>query len=65
MGLLHRIRARWNRDAVERAELEAEMTQTEREIAEDYADRKEDLAAQRFLQGGAADYERDSEPPQP
>jgi hypothetical protein len=43
------------------------MTEAERDVAqEDYEARKDDLAVRSdFLAGGAADYERDSEPPRP
>jgi hypothetical protein len=42
------------------------MTRAERDVAEeDYEARKDDVAARRGLLGGAADYERDSEPPRP
>lgn len=54
----------WNKDAVEEAEEEARMTQAERDVAEeDFEARKDDVAAQTRLGGGAADYESDSEPP--
>lgn len=40
------------------------MTAAERDAAEeDYEARKDDVAARSYLAGGAADYERDSEPP--
>jgi hypothetical protein len=41
------------------------MTEAERDVAdEDYEARKDDMAARNdLLAGGAADYERDSEPP--
>ena len=67
MALLQRIRGWWNKDAVTRAEEETRMTQAERDIAEeDYEARKDDVAARSgLLGGGAADYERDEEPPRP
>jgi hypothetical protein len=67
MAFLRRIRAWWNKDSVERAELEPQMTQAERDVAEeDYEARKDDEQARSgLLGGGAADYERDSEPPRP
>jgi hypothetical protein len=67
MALLRRLRAWWNRDALERAELETRMTEAERDAAEeDYEARKDDVAAREgLLGGGTADYERDSEPPRP
>ena len=53
MSLLRRLSAWWNRDARELAE-------------EDYEARKDDVQARGgSLAGGAADYERDSEPPRP
>ena len=65
MALLQRLRAWWNKDAVEQAEGEASMTPAERDVAEeDYEARKDDVSARGgLLGGGAADYERDSEPP--
>ena len=65
MSLVRRIRAWWNKDALELAEEETRMTESERDIAEeDYEGRKDDVSAgSRYLAGGAADYERDSEPP--
>ena len=67
MGLLHRLSAWWNKDALERAEEETRMTEGERDVAEeDYEARKDDVAARSGrLAGGAADYERDTEPPPP
>jgi hypothetical protein len=65
MTFLSRLRAWWNRDALERAEEETRMTEAERDAAEeDFEAQKEDVAARSgYLAGGAADYERDSEPP--
>ena len=65
MGLLRRLSAWWNRDALERAEEETRMTQAERDVAEeDYEARKDDVAVHGGPLGrGDADYERDSEPP--
>jgi hypothetical protein len=64
MALLRRLRGWWNKDALERAEEETRMTQAERDVAEeDYEARKDDVAVSERLAGGAADYERDSEPP--
>jgi hypothetical protein len=67
MSLLRRFRAWWNKDALTRAEEETRMTEAERDVAEeDYEARKDDVAVRSdFLAGGAADYERDSEPPRP
>jgi hypothetical protein len=67
MGFLRRLGAWWNRDALERAEEETRMTESERDAAdEDYEARKDDVQARGgSLAGGAADYERDSEPPRP
>ena len=67
MGLLSRISAWWNRDAVELAEEETRMTESERDAAEeDYEARKDDVQTRGgSLAGGAADYESDSEPPRP
>src|SRR5262249_15416422 len=64
-GLLQRIRGWWNKDAPAVADEETRMTQAERDAAsEDFEARKDDLRARdEFLAGGAADYERDSEPP--
>jgi hypothetical protein len=65
MNLVQRLRAWWNKDAVELAEEETRMTAAERDIAqEDFEGRKDDVATgSGFLAGGAADYERDSERP--
>ena len=64
MALLRRLRAWWNKDALERAEEETRMTAAERDAAEeDYEGHKDDVAVSSYLGGGAADYERDSEPP--
>jgi hypothetical protein len=65
MGLLSRLRAWWNKDELERAELETRMTEGERDTAEeDFEARKDDIGARNdLLAGGAADYESDSEPP--
>jgi hypothetical protein len=67
MALLRRLSAWWNRDALERAEEETRMTASDRDVAEeDYEARKDDVAVRDgLLGGGAADYERDSEPPRP
>jgi hypothetical protein len=65
MAFLDKIRSWWRKDTLERAEEETRMTQAERDVAEeDYEARKDDVAARSGrLAGGAADYERDSEPP--
>ena len=65
MALLRRFRAWLNKDTLGRAEEETRMTQSERDVAEeDYEARKDDVAARSdTLASGAADYERDSEPP--
>jgi hypothetical protein len=64
MAFLQRLRAWWNKDALERAEEETRMTAAERDVAEeDFEAGKDDTAASTRLGGGAADYERDSEPP--
>jgi hypothetical protein len=66
-GFMQRIRAWWNKDAVELAEEEARMSPEERDVAqEDYEARKQDVGARsESLAGGATDYESDSEPPRP
>ena len=65
MTLLRRFREWWSKDARERAGEETRMTESERDAAdEDYEAHKDDVAVRSdFLAGGAADYERDSEPP--
>jgi hypothetical protein len=64
MALLERLRAWWNKDAVEQAEEETRMTAAERDVTEEDSEaRTDDIAAQTHLGGGEADYERDSEPP--
>ena len=69
MAFLDRIRSWWGKDALEREEQEelAGMSQADRDAAEeDFEGRKDDVAARSgLLGGGAADYERDSEPPRP
>ena len=67
MSLLQRLRAWWNKDAVELAEEETRMTEAERDAAkEDYEARKDDVAASSgYFAGGVADYESDSETPRP
>ena len=64
-SLLQRLRAWWNRDALDKADEEARMTEHERDIAEeDYEARKEDFSeGGGYLAGERADFERDSEPP--
>jgi hypothetical protein len=56
----------WNKDELERAEGEARLTESERDVAEeDYEGHKDDVAVRSdLLAGGASDYELDSEPPQ-
>ena len=65
MALFRRLRAWWGKDTLETAEEETRMTQAERDVAEeDFEARKDDEQARSgLLGGGAADYERDSEPP--
>ena len=65
VGFVQRLLAWWNKDAREAAEEETRMTPAERDVAEeDYEGRKDDVANRSgTLAGGAADYERDSEPP--
>jgi hypothetical protein len=64
VAVLRRLRAWWNKDALERAEEETRMTQAERDVAEeDYEARKDDVAARTALGGGVTDYEADSGPP--
>jgi hypothetical protein len=67
MRLLQRLRAWWNKDAVTLADEETRLTEAERDVTEeDFEGRKDDVATRSgFLAGGAADYERDSEPPRP
>jgi hypothetical protein len=67
MSWLARLRAWWNKDARDVAEEEGRMTQPERDVAEeDYEGRKDDTELSGgYLAGGAADFERDSEPPPP
>jgi hypothetical protein len=64
-GLLQRLRAWWNKDALAKAEEETRETRAERDREEeDYEGRKDDvLSTGERLAGGTADYERDSEPP--
>ena len=65
MSILRRISAWWNKDALELAEEETRMTESERDAAEeDFEARKDDVQARSgALAGGDADYESDSGPP--
>jgi hypothetical protein len=67
MSLVRRLRAWWNKDALELAEEETHMTQAQRDVAEeDYETQKEDIALRGgYLAPGAGDFESDSEPPRP
>jgi hypothetical protein len=67
MSLLRRLRAWWNRDALERAEEETHMTEAERDVAEeDYEAKKDDISLRGgYLAPGGGDFESDSEPPRP
>ena len=68
MAFLDRIRSWWCKDALERGEQEelAGLSQADRDAAEeDFEGRKDDVAARSRMLGGAADYDRDSEPPRP
>jgi hypothetical protein len=64
-GIFSRLSAWWNKDKLERADEGTQMTQQERDIAEeDFEAQKDDVAIKGdFYAGGAADYEADSEPP--
>jgi hypothetical protein len=65
-GLLQRLRAWWNRDALTKAEEETRMTPAERDVLEeDFEARKDDLLTSGSPEGllGGADYEADSERP--
>jgi hypothetical protein len=67
MGLLHKLRAWWDKDRTEIADEEAGMTQQERDVAEeDYESRKDDVRIRDQYASGAniaTDFERDSEGP--
>jgi hypothetical protein len=65
MGIWQRITGWWRRDDVAKAEEAANLTQAERDVAaEDYESQKDDRSVGgRYIAGGLADYERDSEPP--
>jgi hypothetical protein len=67
MGIFHRISAWWNKDRTELSDEEAEMTQAERDVAEeDYEFRKEDVVVEHEFAagaGGETNFERDSEGP--
>jgi hypothetical protein len=65
MSLLHRLRAWWNKDALERAKEETHMTEAERDVAEeDYEAQKDDTSLRGgYLAPGVGDFESDSEPP--
>jgi hypothetical protein len=64
-GFLQRFRAWWSKDTLERASEETRMTQAERDLdEEDFEGRRADVLVKgEIFAGGAADYERDSEPP--
>jgi hypothetical protein len=65
VSVFRKFRAWWSKDDLEVANEEARMKPAERDVAEeDYEGRKDDIAVRSgYLQGGQADYERDSEPP--
>ena len=68
MGIFHRISGWWNKDRTELSDEEAEMTQAQRDVAEeDYESRVKDevVIEHEFAQGagGEANFERDSEGP--
>lgn len=65
MSVFSKLRAWWRKDALETAEEETRMTPEERDKAErDYQGMRDDTAVKSGRMGlGAADYERDSEPP--
>jgi hypothetical protein len=65
MSVFSKLQAWWRKDALETAEEETHMTPEERDKAErDYQGMRDDTAVQSGRLGlGAADYERDSEPP--
>jgi hypothetical protein len=67
MSFLRRLRAGWNKDALERAEEETQMTEAERDVAEeDYEAQKDDVSLRGgYLAPGVGDFESDSEPPRP
>ena len=64
MSILDRLRSWWNKDELERAEEETQMTTQERDVAEeDFEARKDDVAVREYLRNEGTDFERDSEPP--
>jgi hypothetical protein len=65
MSVFDKLRAWWGRDAGETTEEETHMTPEERAEAErDYQAIRDDTYVENSRLGlGAADYERDSEPP--
>jgi hypothetical protein len=65
MSVFDKLRAWWRKDDLETAEEETRMTPEERDEAErDYQGMRDDTAVKSGRLGlGAADYERDSEPP--
>jgi hypothetical protein len=68
MGIFHRISAWWNKDREELSEEEAEISQSERDVAEeDYESRVKDevVVEHEFAAGagGETNFERDSEGP--
>jgi len=67
VAILSRLRSWWNKDELELAEEETQMTPAERDVAEeDYEARKDDVATTGgYLGRAAGDYESDSESPRP
>ena len=61
-SLLDRLRAWWSRDAVELADEETRMSESERDVVEDdYQAHKDDVAVRERL--GTTDFESDSKNP--
>jgi hypothetical protein len=64
MSIFKRLQAWWGKNDLETADEETRTTPAERDVAEeDFEARKDDVEVRRDRLGGAADYERDSEPP--
>ena len=64
MSLIDKIKSWWSKDDLEVADEETRMSESERDVAEeDFEARKDDSQLDGHLEGGQADYERDSEPP--
>jgi hypothetical protein len=64
VSFVHRIRAWWNKDKLQRVEEDAQLPEHEREVDEqDFEGKKDDVRVQESYSPPGVDFERDSEPP--